>query len=107
MLPLVCSRFRRLLQQPGSWQEVAFAERRMLALAEELRLRLFLAWAHRISRGLRRLKIDVPADLDDPNNGARRQQLRQCPHCPSAAARTAHLPLLALPICRLLTLAEA
>jgi hypothetical protein len=68
VLPLVCSRFRRLLQQPGSWQEVTFTERRMAALAEELRLRLFLAWAHRISRGLRQLKVDVPADLDDEAN---------------------------------------
>lgn len=41
----------------------------MAALAEELRLRLFLSWAHRISRGLRRLRIDIPADLDDPANG--------------------------------------
>lgn len=90
MLPLVCSRFRRLLQQPGSWQEVAFAERRMVALAEELRLRLFLAWAHRISRGLRRLKIDVPADLDDPNNGAQRLLLRQCPATILPQASAAH-----------------
>ncbi|KAI7835750.1 hypothetical protein COHA_010355 [Chlorella ohadii] len=67
-MPLVCSRFRRLLQQPGSWQEVSFTERRMAALAEELRMRLFLSWAHRISQGLRRLKIDIPADLDDDGN---------------------------------------